>query len=395
MNKYDLNHRVAHHGKMSDAEWEEAYRAAWAAYYTPDHIRTILRRSAACKLGRPGTTLSTILWFYLMILFEGVHPLEGGALRLKFRRDRRHGMPRESAFVFYPRYGVETLRQDVALLVGLPAAARRSSTRCWRRPIAGPTPTSRSRRRRPTNTRRSTSITPPPAARPRSPASIATTRSATGSQCAEAGRRLRSPRRRAPAERRRVDSIAPRWCDPLRRRRTAHSPAGDPAMSQPLVARKPFDAPIVDQLAVRVVVDSRYERFLPKMTHAVHGHRECRPGAGPADDVAGVRVGIVAAPRIDAGRPEGAVHAGFRLHARDRAAQRRPARHRPVEDRRPDPQPRAPRPFRRHDRLHHAAPQADAAATCVSTTAARKASARSFSAIRRSRSRGARSIAPC
>ena len=109
MNKYDLNHRVAHHGKMSDTEWEEAYRAAWAAYYTPDHIRTILRRSAACKLGRPGTTLSTILWFYLMILFEGVHPLEGGALRLKFRRDRRHGMPRESAFVFYPRYGFETL----------------------------------------------------------------------------------------------------------------------------------------------------------------------------------------------------------------------------------------------------------------------------------------------
>ena len=109
MNKYDLNHRVAHHGKMSDTEWEEAYRAAWAAYYTPDHIRTILRRSAACKLGRPGTTLSTILWFYLMILFEGVHPLEGGALRLKFRRDRRHGMPRESMFVFYPRYGVETL----------------------------------------------------------------------------------------------------------------------------------------------------------------------------------------------------------------------------------------------------------------------------------------------
>ena len=54
-------------------------------------MRTILRRSAACKLGRPGTTLKTHLWFYLMILFEGVHPLEGGAFRLKFRRDRRFG----------------------------------------------------------------------------------------------------------------------------------------------------------------------------------------------------------------------------------------------------------------------------------------------------------------
>jgi len=112
MNKYDLNHRVSHHsGGMSDKEWEEAYRAAWLAFYTPEHVRTILRRSAACKIGRPGTTLSTILWFYLMLLFEGVHPLEGGAFRLKFRRDRRSGMPRENPFVFYPRYALETARK--------------------------------------------------------------------------------------------------------------------------------------------------------------------------------------------------------------------------------------------------------------------------------------------
>ena len=43
-----------------------------------------------------------------MIMFEGVHPLEGGAFRLKFRRDRRHGMPIENPFVFYPRYVGET-----------------------------------------------------------------------------------------------------------------------------------------------------------------------------------------------------------------------------------------------------------------------------------------------
>ena len=111
MNKYDLNHRVSHHPRMSDAEWEDAYRAAWTAYYTPEHVRTILRRSAACRLGRPGTTLTTILWFYLMFAFEGVHPLEGGALRLKFRRDRRHGVPLENPLLFYPRYAGETLRK--------------------------------------------------------------------------------------------------------------------------------------------------------------------------------------------------------------------------------------------------------------------------------------------
>ena len=111
INKYDLNHRVSHHAKMSDREWEEAYRAAWLAYYTPEHIRTIMRRTAACPVGRPDTTLTTILWFYLMILFEGVHPLEGGAFRRKFRRDRRRGMQIESRFVFYPRYLLETLRK--------------------------------------------------------------------------------------------------------------------------------------------------------------------------------------------------------------------------------------------------------------------------------------------
>ncbi len=108
LNKYDLNHRVTHHPRMSDAEWEAAYRAAWTNYYTPEHMRTILRRAAAHPLGRPKTALTTILWFNLMILFELVHPLEGGAFRLKFRRDRRHGMKIESRFVFYPRYAFET-----------------------------------------------------------------------------------------------------------------------------------------------------------------------------------------------------------------------------------------------------------------------------------------------
>jgi 7,8-dihydropterin-6-yl-methyl-4-(beta-D-ribofuranosyl)aminobenzene 5'-phosphate synthase len=38
-------------------------------------------------------------------------------------------------------------------------------------------------------------------------------------------------------------------------------------MNDKLAPKKPFAAPTVDQLAVRVVVDSRYERFLPKHTH--------------------------------------------------------------------------------------------------------------------------------
>jgi hypothetical protein len=111
LNKYDLNHRVSHHPKMSDSEWEEAYAQAWSAFYTPEHIRTILQRAASNPKGRIKTTLTTILWFTLMIRFEGVHPLEGGAFRLKFRRDRRHGLPIESRLAFYSRYTAETLRK--------------------------------------------------------------------------------------------------------------------------------------------------------------------------------------------------------------------------------------------------------------------------------------------
>jgi 7,8-dihydropterin-6-yl-methyl-4-(beta-D-ribofuranosyl)aminobenzene 5'-phosphate synthase len=42
-------------------------------------------------------------------------------------------------------------------------------------------------------------------------------------------------------------------------------------MSSNLKARTPFAPPVVDSLSVRVVVDSHYERFLPKATHPVVG----------------------------------------------------------------------------------------------------------------------------
>jgi hypothetical protein len=74
-------------------------------------VRTILRRVAANKLGLVNSIFSTILWFKLMIPFEGVHPLEGGAFRMKFRKDRRHGLPIENPFVFYPRFAWESARK--------------------------------------------------------------------------------------------------------------------------------------------------------------------------------------------------------------------------------------------------------------------------------------------
>ncbi|HEV2100687.1 MAG TPA: radical SAM protein [Stellaceae bacterium] len=103
LNRYDLYHRVAHHPKMSDADWDDAYRAAWQSFYSFDHMRTVLRRAAANPNGRPQTTLTTLLWFKLMTMFEAVHPLEGGAFRRKSRRERRYGQAPENPVVFYTR----------------------------------------------------------------------------------------------------------------------------------------------------------------------------------------------------------------------------------------------------------------------------------------------------
>jgi hypothetical protein len=40
---------------------------------------------------------------------EKVHPLESGFFRLKFRTDRRPGLPIEPIWRFYPRYHLETV----------------------------------------------------------------------------------------------------------------------------------------------------------------------------------------------------------------------------------------------------------------------------------------------
>jgi hypothetical protein len=111
LNKYDLNHRVSHHPRMSDEEWEAAYREAWHSYYSPDHVETVIRRAAALPGGRPRAKMRLMLWFYLMYRIESLHPLEGGLFRLKYRKDRRSTLPIENPLVFYPKYVFEVLRK--------------------------------------------------------------------------------------------------------------------------------------------------------------------------------------------------------------------------------------------------------------------------------------------
>ncbi len=109
MNKYDTNHLVTHHPTMSDADWDEAYQLAWSEFYTPQHMETVMRRAKACGMNA-GKILIMMFWFFFSIRYEKVHPLEGGYFRLKFRRDRRAGFPRESMLAFYSRYAFDTVR---------------------------------------------------------------------------------------------------------------------------------------------------------------------------------------------------------------------------------------------------------------------------------------------
>ena len=103
LNKYDLEHVTTSHPTMSIAEWEELYKKSWEAYYSPEHLETVMRRATATR-SNPGNMLLLLLWFYTCIRLEKVDPLQGGYLRRKYRKDRRPTLSLENPFVFYPRY---------------------------------------------------------------------------------------------------------------------------------------------------------------------------------------------------------------------------------------------------------------------------------------------------
>ncbi|MGI8640775.1 MAG: B12-binding domain-containing radical SAM protein [Pyrinomonadaceae bacterium] len=112
LNKYDLNHAVTAHPKMSRRNWEETYQKAWKTYYTDEHIETILRRAVATGTS-PGKTMFFITWFNGCIDIEDIHPLEGGFLRMKFRTTRRSGLPLENPLLFYPKIFIEMLWKQI------------------------------------------------------------------------------------------------------------------------------------------------------------------------------------------------------------------------------------------------------------------------------------------
>jgi radical SAM superfamily enzyme YgiQ (UPF0313 family) len=102
LNKYDLEHVVADHPKMSREELQRIYEEAWALYYTPQHIETLLRRAAVTNV--PMMSIAKVLvQFSTMMQLEKVHPLQSGLLRMRHPDELRPGLPSQSALLFYPR----------------------------------------------------------------------------------------------------------------------------------------------------------------------------------------------------------------------------------------------------------------------------------------------------
>jgi radical SAM superfamily enzyme YgiQ (UPF0313 family) len=143
LNNYDTEHACTGHARMSRQEWEGIYHEAWSLYYTPEHMKTLLRRTAATN--GPMRSLAKLLFtFSTTDRVEGVHPLQSGIFRLKHPSERRPGLPRENPWIFWPRFAWETFKKHV-MFAGVIGKLRARSQRAA---LHGPSARTGVRRRR-------------------------------------------------------------------------------------------------------------------------------------------------------------------------------------------------------------------------------------------------------
>ncbi|MGA7789931.1 MAG: radical SAM protein [Xanthobacteraceae bacterium] len=117
LNNYDAEHVCTGHAKMTSEQWGAIYREAWTLYYTPQHMKQLLRRAAATGVPM-GSLVKLLVAFAMMVPLENLHPLQSGLFRLKRRSERRPGLPRESVWLFWPRFVWEALYKH-AVLAGM------------------------------------------------------------------------------------------------------------------------------------------------------------------------------------------------------------------------------------------------------------------------------------
>jgi radical SAM superfamily enzyme YgiQ (UPF0313 family) len=102
-NNYDAFHPTVRHPHMSTDEWTRAFRDAWTAFYSFEHMRRILLAQ------NPHTywpVLKTLLW-YRAGMIERAHPMVTGLFRMKDRTSRRPSFPLERRWPFFKRRAAE------------------------------------------------------------------------------------------------------------------------------------------------------------------------------------------------------------------------------------------------------------------------------------------------
>jgi radical SAM superfamily enzyme YgiQ (UPF0313 family) len=114
LNKYDLEHVTAHHGKMSDSQWRAAYDRAWRLYYSWEHVETLLRRAKAQGAGTRHVA-HAVMAYFASYRFENLHPMQSGLLRRQVRATRRPGLPKENLLAFYARQAREIFTKYTSL----------------------------------------------------------------------------------------------------------------------------------------------------------------------------------------------------------------------------------------------------------------------------------------
>jgi hypothetical protein len=115
LNNYDIEHVCTAHPKMSRAQWEGIYQETWRHYYEPAHIETLLKRAAKTGI-KMSSMVKLLLTFSLMVSLENVHPLQSGIFRLRHPSERRPGLPRENALLFWPRLWLELARKTGVII---------------------------------------------------------------------------------------------------------------------------------------------------------------------------------------------------------------------------------------------------------------------------------------
>ncbi|WP_310620636.1 B12-binding domain-containing radical SAM protein [Flexibacterium corallicola] len=104
LNLYDLTHAVFPHPNFEPGELDKVYREAWLRFYTKDHCIRILKRAAALGSDKKMTTANRLLLYGEAARLQNIYSLDNGFFRLKYRQDRRPGLPLENVLWFHLKF---------------------------------------------------------------------------------------------------------------------------------------------------------------------------------------------------------------------------------------------------------------------------------------------------